>query len=211
MHLKKRIRRTLSAALLALVMLTLIGCGARSAFICDSRVLDTAGLRDIGPRPDVAVLPFAFSRGVPENFAQSAGERLAESLLASGINAIGPADALSYWAAAGNSPWVQPTSSNDFKRLGNIIPSQALISATVARYVYGSINPSEVSFDLLLIDPATGRTIVKINANGRSRKGRSYTAISKPAESPEMLQARLMDSVAAALLELLDASKESGR
>jgi len=175
----------------------LAGCAPRTSIFYEPCYY---GVRPPAPSASpatIAILPFSYTEEVPKDFARLAGEWLAGAVNSRWPGVIGPHDVASEWQAATHSPWESPRGSEAFQRLGRILDADLAVMGTVTRYVYGDLNPTEITCSISVVSMSSGHRILSFNVGAVSRKALSYSALSKPPETPESLLKRVMTLSAA--------------
>ena len=201
-----------TSALLPLAVLSValfLGCSGRTAVFCKS-TFDSDDFEDgVSTGATIAVLPFHFDKEVPESFARQAGERLTNALASRLCDVVGPAAVLSTWESSLGQPWAAPNSEDDFRRLGQVLGKRIAIHGAVTRCLYGHLIPSKFAFVVIVVDLESGRKILAIDAGARSRKGFSYSGLSKPPKDPDELLSDAVEKVADAITQALVEASEA--
>jgi len=143
------------------------------------------------------VLPFCRTGEVPEDFAWLAGERLAGALSSQWPAVIGPREVINKWEEAMHSPWKSPREPEAFQGLGTILDASVAVTGTATHYVYGSLNPTEITCSISVVNMSSGQRMASFNVGAVSRKALSYSALSKPPEPPEALLEKVITVSAA--------------
>ena len=181
----------------------LAGCAPRSRVSCELTHYSDAALAATSSRAAIAILPFQSARDVPESLARLSGEILTGLLSRESWPVIGPAELLSAWEAAEQSPWRLPESKEDFHRLGGLLNADVAVLGAATRCICGQTGPTEIAFSVAVVDLASGRKIASFDASGASEKGLAYSGLSKPPQSPESLAPAVMSSVRSSVVKVL--------
>lgn len=200
------VKGKVTSALLLLAALSaawFAGCGGRTTVFCKS----TFDPDDIGmpmiTHATIAVLPFHFDKDVPEGFARLSGEQLTIALASRQRDVIGPAAVLSTWESSLGRSWEAPDCEDDFKRLGQVIGKRIAVHGAVTQCLHGNLIPSRFAFTIIAVDLVSGRKILAIDAGGKSRKGFSYSGLSKPPKDPDELLSDTVEKVAEAIAQAM--------
>lgn len=201
-------KETRTKALLLLLIMPvacLAGCGARTQIKVDCRMLHLD--EPLGTQTTLVLLPVRYAEEAPSEFADLAGELLAQALSEAGCNVLGPDHVSSVLEGAQCTSSSLLASNEDILILGRITGGDLAFLGTLTRCVYGHLNPSEISFSFLVLDLASGLEAAHIEASAESRKGLSYSRLSKPAVWPDTLLEQLIAEASEVMVRSLKDKK----